>query len=280
MSKDELREKLSQLYKTTKDQVSVFGFRTQFGGGKSTGFALLYDSAEAMKKFEPHYRLVRYGQATKIEKASRQQRESKRDGGWQRGNEMRIVMMEETMMATPPDNALPQFNADGAILNRQAEEEPLQGVPWNCQDQGRQQGQEEINGSRGCWCNGFGYALLASCIWCSVLYLHDLVWEKHRLGVDDAEISRAMRFCHQLLVTVTVVMYNFAQAHGTRQRLDDKSKNDNPDALHGCLRFSHDCFKILVVVPGDCLPRAELDYAHRGYRIRAQSLQGSLGDRR
>lgn len=27
-----------------------------------------------MKKFEPHYRLVRYGQATKIEKASRQQR--------------------------------------------------------------------------------------------------------------------------------------------------------------------------------------------------------------
>jgi hypothetical protein len=27
-----------------------------------------------MKKFEPHYRLVRYGMATKIEKASRQQR--------------------------------------------------------------------------------------------------------------------------------------------------------------------------------------------------------------
>lgn len=27
-----------------------------------------------MKKFEPHYRLVRYGAGTKIEKASRQQR--------------------------------------------------------------------------------------------------------------------------------------------------------------------------------------------------------------
>ena len=27
-----------------------------------------------MKKFEPHYRLVRYGAASKIEKASRQQR--------------------------------------------------------------------------------------------------------------------------------------------------------------------------------------------------------------
>ena len=74
VSKDELREKLSGLYSTTKDQVSVFGFRTQFGGGKSTGFALVYDSSEALKRFEPHYRLVRIGAADKIEKASRQQR--------------------------------------------------------------------------------------------------------------------------------------------------------------------------------------------------------------
>ena len=74
VSKDELRDKLSGLYSTTKDQVSVFGFRTQFGGGKSTGFALVYDSSEALKRFEPHYRLVRIGAADKIEKASRQQR--------------------------------------------------------------------------------------------------------------------------------------------------------------------------------------------------------------
>ena len=41
---------------------------------KSTGFALLYDSVEALKKFEPRYRLVRIGVASKIEKPSRQQR--------------------------------------------------------------------------------------------------------------------------------------------------------------------------------------------------------------
>jgi small subunit ribosomal protein S24e len=81
VSKDELRGKLGELYKIKKDQVSVFGFRTQYGGGKSTGFALLYDSDEAMKKFEPHYRLVRYGMATKIEKASRQQRKLKSGSG-------------------------------------------------------------------------------------------------------------------------------------------------------------------------------------------------------
>jgi small subunit ribosomal protein S24e len=74
VAKDELRDKLADLYKASKDQVSVFGFRTQYGGGKSTGFALIYDSHEALKKFEPHYRLVRIGAANKIEKASRQQR--------------------------------------------------------------------------------------------------------------------------------------------------------------------------------------------------------------
>ncbi len=74
VSKDELRSKLAELYKTGKDQVSVFGFRTQYGGGKSTGFALIYDSNEAMRKFEPRYRLIRVGMATKIERASRQQR--------------------------------------------------------------------------------------------------------------------------------------------------------------------------------------------------------------
>lgn len=64
------------MYKANKDQVNVFGLQTQFGGGKTTGFALVYDSPEALKKFEPHYRLVRVGFASKIEKPSRQQRTS------------------------------------------------------------------------------------------------------------------------------------------------------------------------------------------------------------
>lgn len=58
VAKDELREKLAGMYKAPKDQVIVFGFRTQFGGGKSTGFALIYDTKEALK-FEPRYRLIR-----------------------------------------------------------------------------------------------------------------------------------------------------------------------------------------------------------------------------
>jgi small subunit ribosomal protein S24e len=59
VSKDEIREKLAKLYKAEKDAVFVFGLRTQFGGGKSTGFALIYDTLDAAKRFEPTYRLVR-----------------------------------------------------------------------------------------------------------------------------------------------------------------------------------------------------------------------------
>jgi len=71
------------MYKANKDQVNVFGLQTQYGGGKTTGFALVYDSPEALKKFEPHYRLVRVGFASKIEKPSRQQRTSRQP--WQDG---------------------------------------------------------------------------------------------------------------------------------------------------------------------------------------------------
>merc|ERR1712025_1182816 len=60
-SKAELREKLSSMYKTTSDCVVAYGFKTVFGGGKSTGFALVYESLDFLKKYEPKYRLARAG---------------------------------------------------------------------------------------------------------------------------------------------------------------------------------------------------------------------------
>lgn len=57
--------------------VFVFGLRTQFGGGKSTGFGLIYDNLEAAKKFEPKYRLIRNGLAEAVEKSRKQRKERK-----------------------------------------------------------------------------------------------------------------------------------------------------------------------------------------------------------
>ena len=59
VSKAEIREKLAKVYKTTADVIFCFGFKTAFGGGRSTGFALIYDSMDFAKKFEPKYRLTR-----------------------------------------------------------------------------------------------------------------------------------------------------------------------------------------------------------------------------
>ncbi|KAJ8870104.1 hypothetical protein PR048_029116 [Dryococelus australis] len=59
VKKTEIREKLGKMYKIAPDLVFVFGFRTAFGGGKSTGFGLIYDTLDFAKKFEPKHRLQR-----------------------------------------------------------------------------------------------------------------------------------------------------------------------------------------------------------------------------
>ncbi|KAI4338660.1 hypothetical protein MLD38_023690 [Melastoma candidum] len=78
VSKAELKEKLSRMY-DVKDpnSIFVFKFRTHFGGGKSTGFGLIYDSVETAKKYEPKYRLIRNGLDTKVEKSRKQLKERK-----------------------------------------------------------------------------------------------------------------------------------------------------------------------------------------------------------
>jgi hypothetical protein len=133
------------LYKANKDQVNVFGFRTQYGGGKSTGFALIYDSHEAMKKFEPHYRLVRIGAATKIEKASRQQR-------------MFLLQIDRVFT----DTGMPW--ADPILLHRKATQEQIKGIPGYGEDEGCIKGQEEMSGSEhiAVRCGGCCWSLLST----------------------------------------------------------------------------------------------------------------------
>eukprot|EP00439_Symbiodinium_sp_Y106_P012301 s8593_g1.t2 len=62
VAKKDLTEKLAKMYKV-KDTacIQLFSFKTAFGGGRSTGFGLIYESLDKMKKFEPKYRLKRAG---------------------------------------------------------------------------------------------------------------------------------------------------------------------------------------------------------------------------
>lgn len=76
--KAELTEKLTKMYKVSDPStIFLFGFSTQFGGGKSTGFGVIYDSLTAAKKFEPTYRLRRAGMADPPTGSRKQRREKK-----------------------------------------------------------------------------------------------------------------------------------------------------------------------------------------------------------
>jgi len=77
--RSELSEKLATLYKTDKARVVTFGFKTHFGGGKSTGFALIYDDEESQKKFEPRYRLVRSELGPKKDRPTRKLRKERKN---------------------------------------------------------------------------------------------------------------------------------------------------------------------------------------------------------
>ncbi|XP_050365096.1 40S ribosomal protein S24-1-like [Argentina anserina] len=78
VSKTELKDKLARMYEVKDtNSIFVFKFRTHFGGGKSTGFGLIFDSVENAKKFEPKYRLIRNGLETKVAKSRKQLKERK-----------------------------------------------------------------------------------------------------------------------------------------------------------------------------------------------------------
>lgn len=92
ISKKELQEKLAALYKTTPDVVVPYGIKSQIGGGKSSGFAKIYDSLDDAKRYEHKYMMARvsyinideyfnFFQLTgvKLEKSGRKQRKERKN---------------------------------------------------------------------------------------------------------------------------------------------------------------------------------------------------------
>eukprot|EP00823_Brevimastigomonas_motovehiculus_P000059 TRINITY_DN10162_c0_g1_i1.p1 TRINITY_DN10162_c0_g1~~TRINITY_DN10162_c0_g1_i1.p1 ORF type:complete len:143 (-),score=46.13 TRINITY_DN10162_c0_g1_i1:77-505(-) len=71
----------AQLCKTfkAKDEkcVYVYGLKTVFGGGKSSGFAFIYDSLEDALDVEPKYSLIRNGLKQKKQTSRKQRHELK-----------------------------------------------------------------------------------------------------------------------------------------------------------------------------------------------------------
>ena len=136
-----------------------------------------------MKKFEPHYRLVRYGQATKVEKASRQQRmclvllfwcarvalgreyckEREGDGGWGMGDG------GWGMMGLKNENMENGLWLTWVWHDRKTTQEPSQDCARYGQGQGCREEEEEVRWSVLCCFRGGGEEVEAGC--CSVRLL-------------------------------------------------------------------------------------------------------------
>ncbi|VDO94641.1 unnamed protein product [Soboliphyme baturini] len=76
--KVQIGEALAKMYKTTPDVVFCYGFQCKFGGGRSRGFANIYDTMDYAKKFEPKYRLARK-KLLEIKKMGRKQRKERKN---------------------------------------------------------------------------------------------------------------------------------------------------------------------------------------------------------
>jgi small subunit ribosomal protein S24e len=57
VSKVELKTLISSKYGWDIKNLVLLGFRTAFGGNRSTGFALAYDGPQYLVKYEPTHRL-------------------------------------------------------------------------------------------------------------------------------------------------------------------------------------------------------------------------------
>ncbi|ELW65845.1 40S ribosomal protein S24 [Tupaia chinensis] len=89
--KTEIREKLAKMYKTTPDGIFVFGFRTHFGGCKTTGFGMIYDSLDYAKKNEPEHRLARHDLYEKKKTSRKQRKGNQQKQRKERKNRMKKV---------------------------------------------------------------------------------------------------------------------------------------------------------------------------------------------
>jgi ribosomal protein S24E len=52
ISKEVIKAKLAKTLKVKEDCITIFGVKAVFGGGRSTGFALIYDSFDMKKKYD------------------------------------------------------------------------------------------------------------------------------------------------------------------------------------------------------------------------------------
>jgi len=77
--KKELQKKIAEVFKINDPSVIfLFGFKTKFGGGHSSGFGFIYFDIKSARQIEPRYRLVR-NNLLEIQRSSGKQRKERKN---------------------------------------------------------------------------------------------------------------------------------------------------------------------------------------------------------
>ena len=61
VKKDDIKTQLVKKFNTKEDRITVYGLKTRFGGGRSSGFALIYNSKEDKVKYDSKTALKKVG---------------------------------------------------------------------------------------------------------------------------------------------------------------------------------------------------------------------------
>mmetsp|Transcript_70718 Transcript_70718/g.188099 ORF Transcript_70718/g.188099 Transcript_70718/m.188099 type:complete len:87 (-) Transcript_70718:210-470(-) len=72
--------------------ILLYGFKVAFGGGRSTGFGMIYDSLVSAKKFSQKYLLTRFGMGQAKGVARKQRKEKKNRAKKVRGAKKTAVL--------------------------------------------------------------------------------------------------------------------------------------------------------------------------------------------
>jgi small subunit ribosomal protein S24e len=64
--KASIKAKLSTMFKVKEEAIGVYGLKTKFGGGRTTGFALVYDNVDSRKKCDSKKMLRRVSDSSNL----------------------------------------------------------------------------------------------------------------------------------------------------------------------------------------------------------------------
>ena len=74
-----VKAELAKMFKVKDVQtIQLSGFETKFGGSKTTGFGIIYDTLSAMKKYSPRHILIRAKLSTKTRAPRKARKEIKK----------------------------------------------------------------------------------------------------------------------------------------------------------------------------------------------------------